>query len=61
MTVHIGRVTSEVRSTAPGSGAGAPEDDDREESPWEEQLRIAAIIERTTRDRRRTTTGWGDD
>ena len=58
MTVHIGQITSEVRSSAPLPPDGAA---DREQSPWDERVRVAAMLERVARDRRRTSTGVDDD
>ncbi len=57
MTVHIGQITSEVRSSAsvhPGRAADTS-------SPWDERVRVAAMLERVARDRRRTSTGVEDD
>jgi hypothetical protein len=58
MTVHIGQITSEVRSTAP---VHPDRTADKETSPWDERVRIAAMLERVARDRRRTSTGVEDD
>ena len=58
MTVHIGQITSEVRSSAPVHPDGAA---DAANSPWDEQVRVAAMLERVARDRRRTATGVDDD
>jgi hypothetical protein len=58
MTVHIGQVTSEVRSSAPvHPDRGA----DEKTSAWDERVRMAAMLERVARDRRRTATGVADD
>jgi hypothetical protein len=54
MTVHVGEVTSEVSAPAMAAGSAA-------EDPWEEQVRIAAVMDRVEHDRRRTGTGYGDD
>jgi hypothetical protein len=58
MTVHIGQITSEVRSSAPVVPDRAV---DKEQSPWDERVRVAAMLERVARDRRRTSTGVEDD
>ena len=58
MTVHIGQITSEVRSTAPVQPGRAA---DKEASPWDERIQVAAMLERVARDRRRTSTGVEDD
>ncbi|MEO1056755.1 MAG: hypothetical protein AAFY28_07565 [Actinomycetota bacterium] len=58
MAVHIGLLTSEVHTSAPG---GRDASDDTELSMWERRARMAADLERVTRDRRRTATGHGDD
>ncbi len=55
MTVHVGEVTSEVSAAAAQMPGGESED------PWEEQARMAAVLDRAARDRRRTGTGFGDD
>ena len=55
MTVHIGEVTSEVRTPAPAppeamaAGGGS--------NPWEERVRIAGLLDRLAGDRCRTATG----
>ena len=59
MTVHVGRLTSEVRSTA--DPADTPAAEMEEGSVWEERVRVAATLERVARDRRRTATGCDDD
>jgi len=58
MTVHIGQLTSEVRTEAPvvPDTAANPET-----SIWEERMRVAALVERIARDRARTSTGGVDD
>jgi hypothetical protein len=57
VTVHIGEITSEVSGPAGAADlAGMARDD-----PWEEQARIAAVMDRVEHDRRRTGTGYGDD
>lgn len=61
MTVHIGRVTSEVHSTSPGGSTTEPDAGAEGDSEWEEQVRLAALLERTVRDQRRTATGCDDD
>jgi hypothetical protein len=62
MTVHVGQVTSEVHtSTGPTDAAAAAADGGAGVNPWEERARIAALIERISRDRLRTATGHGDD
>lgn len=58
MTVHIGQITSEVRSSAPVHPDRAA---DKDQSPWDEWVRLAAMLERVARDRRRTSTGVDDD
>lgn len=58
MTVHVGQITSEVRSAAPAAASAVP---DEESSVWDERLRIAALLERVAKDRRRTATGVADD
>lgn len=57
MTVHIGQITSEVRSFAPVHPDGAT---DTAKSPWDERVRVAAMLERVARDRLRTATGADD-
>lgn len=58
MPVHIGQITSEVRSAAPAPGARS---DDEEVTRWEASTRIMATIAAAERRRRRTSTGQGDD
>ncbi len=54
MSVHVGRVTSEVTTTSTSTSAG---DSPPQGSEWEERARIAAAMERLRRDRARTATG----
>ena len=61
MTVHIGQITSEVRSTAPGYPDRAADKAGKQASRWDERVRVAATLERVARDRRRTSTGVEDD
>ncbi|KAF0956729.1 MULTISPECIES: hypothetical protein [Rhodococcus] len=58
MTVHIGQITSEVDATSPATATVAAGDKADE---WEERARLAAMLDRLERDRRRTSTGYGDD
>jgi hypothetical protein len=58
MTVHVGQVTSEVRSSAPVRPDAVG---DEQSNVWEQRHRTAALVERVGRDRRRTATGVGDD
>jgi hypothetical protein len=58
MTVHIGQVTSEVRSSAPVRADAVAEE---QPNVWEQRHRTAALVERVGRDLRRTATGCGDD
>ncbi len=58
MTVHVGRISSEVTDTARPEAA-APTGD--QASPWAEQATLESAIEQATRDRLRTSTGHGDD
>jgi hypothetical protein len=58
MSVHVGRVTSEVTTTsATSAGTGEPEAG----SEWDARARLAARLERLRRDRSRTATGVPDD
>lgn len=59
MSVHIGRLTSEV--TAGGRDRQADGGDEEELTPWEEQRRIADAVDRRRCLRMRTATGYGDD
>lgn len=59
MSVHIGRLTSEISSTRGGSGSSS--DDGEESTPWEQQRRIAATADRQRCLQMRTATGFGDD
>lgn len=58
MTLHIGRVTSEVHSTAPAAPDAPPQ---QASTVWEDRLRLAAQLDRLERDRLRTATGGDDD
>jgi hypothetical protein len=58
MTVHVGQITSEVRSEAPTHTEASSED---ETSVWEERVRVSSSLERVARDRARTATGCSDD
>lgn len=59
MSIHVGQITSEV-TAAPAAGAtdGASAD---ASSVWDERVRVAAMLQRVARDRRRTATGRADD
>lgn len=58
MTVHVGRITSEVATTLPPSDGDTGDDSGRaHESAWEQRARTAAHLERLRRDRLRTATG----
>jgi hypothetical protein len=62
MTVHIGRLTSEVTASGGGGGGGNSSGGDREElTPWEQQRQIAAAVNGQRCQRMRTATGYGDD
>lgn len=56
MSVHIGRITSEVTTSAPVD-AGAGDEQSDQPPDWEERARLAAVLERLTTDRLRTATG----
>ena len=59
MTVHVGRLTSEVNAVGgdriPGGG------DEEQVTPTEEQRRIVAAVNRAQCRSLRTATGYGDD
>lgn len=59
MSVHIGRLTSEV--TASGGNSNAGGGDDEEQTPWERQRRIMAAFDQAYCRHLRTATGYGDD
>ena len=61
MSVHVGRITSEVHSTAPAAAPADSAEGAEEASPWEERIRLAGLLEATERDRLRTATGAADD
>jgi hypothetical protein len=55
MSVHVGRVTSEVSASSASSATAAAESD--ESSAWQKRVEMAAMVERLRRDRSRTATG----
>ena len=59
MTVHVGRVTSDVTSTSEPQTLNAS--DHEAEAPWEQQCRLKALLERLERDALRTATDCAYD
>lgn len=58
MTIHIGRLTSEVNAVGGDDVSGGA---DEEVTAWEQERRLAAAAIRDHARRLRTATGYGDD
>lgn len=55
MSVHVGRITSDVTSIAEPDVAADPHTET--EAPWQRHCRIQAVLDHLERDRHRTATG----